>query len=236
MYIEDSKIEQYYAELKEYHEKYLKQYGVKMPRLRNRGEFAKGALILIYLYANFKKPVSKKELTEFMEKYGGSNDVQQARHFGQQQGWYIITGTRGDIECDEYNVHPGEYALISVKEHYPNFTFLKRTDNLSGDDWESIKKQYNNRCATCGSIEGKPNIHYPNVTTQLQKGHKNPNKPLEYGNIIPQCDQCNRQDRNNFVYNNKGRVIKIANPRFVLRSDKATKKAMYDLLKRELEK
>lgn len=70
----------------------------------------------------------------------------------------------------------------------------------------------------------------------MQKGHKNPNKPLEYGNIIPQCDQCNIQDRNNFVYNNKGRVIKIANPRFVLRSDKATKKAMYDLLKRELEK
>lgn len=97
-------------------------------------------------------------------------------------------------------------------------------------------KKYNNRCATCGSIEGEPNIHYPNVTTQLQKGHKNPNKPLEYGNIIPQCDQCNIQDRNNFVYNNKGRVIKIANPRFVLRSDKATKKAMYDLLKRELEK
>lgn len=234
MYIEDSKIEQYYSELKEYHEKYLKQYGVKMPRLRNRDKFAKGALILIYLYANFKKSVSKKELTEFMEKYGGSTDVQQARHFGQQQGWYIITGTRGDIECGEYNVHPGEYALISVKEHYPNFT-LKRIDNLTGDDWESIKKQYNNRCATCGSIEGKPNIHYPNVITQLQKGHKNPNKPLEYGNIIPQCDQCNRQDRNNFVYNNKGRVIKIANPRFVLRSDKSTKKVMYDLLKRELE-
>lgn len=154
-------------------------------------------------------------------------------HLGQQKGWYIISGQRRDKECEEYNVKPGEYALISVEKHYPNFTNLKRTDNLSGDEWEFLKKQYNYRCATCGSVEGEPNIHYPNITTQLQKGHKDPNKSLELGNIIPQCDQCNRQDRNNFVYNDKGRVIKIANPQFVLRSDKKIKKTIYDLLKKD---
>lgn len=68
MYIQDSKIEEYYLELKEYHEKYLKQYGVKLPRLRNQGKFAKGALILIYLYANFKKPVSKKRIDRIYGK------------------------------------------------------------------------------------------------------------------------------------------------------------------------
>lgn len=57
--------------------------------------------------------------------------------------------------------------------------------------------------------------------------------PPVIGNIIPQCDQCNRQDRNNFVYNDKGRVIKIANPQFVLRSDKKIKKTIYDLLKKD---
>lgn len=236
MEIGDSEIEKYYSELKEYHDKYLKEYGVKLPRLLNKGNYAKGALILIYLYANFKKPVSKKELTEFISKYGGSNDVQQARHFGQQQGWYIITGTRGDMECEEYNVKSGEYALISVKEHYPNFTSEKRKSELTGDEWLELKKRYNSRCVTCGSIEGEPNIHYPNIKTKLQKGHKNPNKPLTFKNIIPQCDMCNRQDRNNFIYNDKGRVIKIANPQFILRSDKKTKEKMYELLKNELNK
>lgn len=178
--------------------------------------------------------MSKEDLTNFLGEYGERpNDVQQARHLGQQKGWYIISGQRRDKECEEYNVKPGEYALISVEKHYPNFTNLKRTDNLSGDEWEFLKKQYNYRCATCGSVEGEPNIHYPNITTQLQKGHKDPNKSLELGNIIPQCDQCNRQDRNNFVYNDKGRVIKIANPQFVLRSDKKIKKTIYDLLKKD---
>ena len=234
MYVCDSKLVDYYLELKEYNEKYLKKYGVKLPRLKKGDTYVKDALVLIYLYINFQKPVSKDEITYFLAEYGDrQNDMQQARHLGQQKGWYIITGTRGDMECKEFNVHPGEYALISVKEHYPNFTYLKRIDNLSGDEWESIKARYNYKCATCGSIEGKPNIHYPSKITKLQKGHKNPNKSLEVGNIIPQCDSCNRQDRNNFVYNDKGRVIKIAHPQFVSRSDKKIRRQMYEILKRE---
>ena len=235
MYIKDSDLVKYYNELGEYHENFLKEHGVKMPKLKKNGEYTKNALVLIYLYVFFKKPVSKEELTDFLLEYGlKSNDMQQARHLGQQHGWYIITGQRGDKECEEYNVKPGEYALISVEEYYPNFTNLKRKDDLTKDEWESIKKHYNYRCATCGSIEGKPNIHYPNMITQLQKGHMDPNKPLTANNIIPQCELCNRQDRNNFVYNNKGRVIKIANPRFVLRSNKKVKEDMLELLKRDL--
>ena len=235
MHFDDSELEQYYSELKEYHEKYLKKYGVKLSKLKRGNNYIKDTLVLIYLYANFENSVSKDELTDFLAEYGErQNDMQQARHLGQQKGWYIISGTRGDIECEKYDVHAGEYALISVKKHYPNFTHLKRIDNLKGDEWEAIKAQYNYRCATCGSIEGEPNIHYPSRITQLQKGHKNPKKSLEVGNIIPQCDSCNRQDRNNFVYNDKGRVIKIADPKFVLRSDKETKEKMYKLLKRDL--
>ncbi|MDR2545750.1 MAG: hypothetical protein LBD03_09530 [Methanobrevibacter sp.] len=63
-----------------------------------------------------------------------------------------------------------------------------------------------------------------------------PKKPLTMDNIIPQCSECNRQDRNNFVYNKKGRVIKISDPKFILRSDNETKKEMLELLKDELEK
>lgn len=236
MQVSDSKLMECYSELKEYYEKYLKEYGVKFPNLKIGDTYTKDALVLIYLYLNFQKPVSKEDLTNFLGQYGERpNDVQQARHLGQQKGWYIISGQRHDQECEEYNVKPGEYALISVEKYYPKFTNLKRISNLTGDEWEELKKEYNYRCATCGSVEGEPNLHYPNITTQLQKGHKDPNKPLELGNIIPQCDSCNRQDRNNFVYNDKGRVIKIANPHFVFRSDKNVQKAIYDLLKKDYE-
>lgn len=235
MYIEETNLIKYYTELSRYHDKYLKEYGVKFPRLKNNENYTKDALVLIYLYVNFQKPVSKDELTDFLSLYGDRpNDVQQARHLGQQKGWYIITGTRHDSQCGEFNVKPGQYSLISIKEPYPNFSYLKRNDNLRKEDWDEIKKRFNYKCATCGSIEGESNFHYPNIKTELQKGHKDPNKELTWDNIIPQCEQCNRQDRNNFVYNDKGRVIKIANPEFVLRSDKKIKNEMLKLLKNDL--
>jgi predicted restriction endonuclease len=101
------------------------------------------------------------------------------------------------------------------------------------DDWESIKAQYGHRCATCGSKEGEPNIHYPNTLTRLQVSHKDPDKPLVSGNIIPQCQKCNRADRNNWVYDERGRVIKLANPIVIKRSAKEVRWKVYKLLYEE---
>ena len=42
-----------------------------------------------------------------------------------------------------------------------------------------------------------------------------PKGALEEGNIIPQCEKCNRADRNYWIYNEKGRVVKIANPKVI---------------------
>lgn len=235
MKIEESELEKYYEKLSEYHENYLKEYGVHLPHLYWGGKLTKGALILIYLFKNYKKPVKKEELTAFIEEYGlKSNDSQQGRHFGQQFGWYVITGRRGDSECEKYGVKSGQYALIDLKNHYPKFSKEKRKIDLSDDEWELIKEEYNYRCATCGSKEGEDNFHYPNTKTKLEKGHLNPDKPLTYGNIIPQCSKCNKPDRNYFVYNKKGRVIKISDPSFVLKSTNKVKKEMLRLLKEEL--
>lgn len=232
MKLSNEQLKTIYEELKEYHEKYLKKYGVTLPNLTRNNQYSKYALVLIYLYKNYQKKVTKDELTNFIAEYYGErpNDVQQARHLGAQKGWYIISGTRNDVECERFNVNSGEYALISLTEPYPNFTNLRRSSNLNEDEWENIKKEYDYRCATCGSKEGEKNFHY-NSITRLQKGHMDPNKPLELGNIIPQCSECNRQDRNYFIFNKKGRVIKIADPRFVLKSNESTQKAMYNLLK-----
>ena len=100
-------------------------------------------------------------------------------------------------------------------------------------EWENLKKQYGYRCVTCGSEEGKPNIHWSNTITRLQKAHKDPNKPLVAGNIIPQCEKCNRASRNNWVYDERGRVIKLANPNVIKRSDKEVRWKVYEILYEE---
>ena len=89
---------------------------------------------------------------------------------------------------------------------------------------------YNYRCATCGSKEGEKNFLYPASVTTLQQGHKDPSKPLTMDNTIPQCPFCNRASRNYFVFDNKGRVEKINDPQFVLRSSKDIQKEMLKLL------
>ena len=38
-----------------------------------------------------------------------------------------------------------------------------------------------------------------------------PTKDLVKGNIIPQCQICNRPDKNRWIYDSFGRVIDIAN-------------------------
>ncbi len=224
-------IEQYYKEISYSWDKYLKQYGVKLPGLKLKNEYSKNSLVLIYLYSKIGQKVSKQELTEFLKSMGcDSNDVQQARHLAQQSGWYILSGTRKDYECQKYNINAGEYLLKNINEPYPSFKILKRTETLNANTWEELKNIYNNRCATCGSKEGESNFLYPASITQLQQGHKDPSKPLTIDNTIPQCPFCNRASRNYFVFDNKGRVEKIYDPHFILRSDKEIQEMMLKLL------
>ena len=232
----DDEIEGAYEELKEIHEKNLKQFGVKLPKLKKGDKFAIGALVLIYLYKKFNHKVTKTELTDFVRKfYPKVNDVQPGRHLANKNGWYIVSGQRGDLEAKKLGLGSGDYQFISLEKPYPHFSRMKRVINLSGDDWEELKEYYDFRCANCGSKEGEPNFHYPNTITTLHKGHMDPRKALEIDNTIPQCEKCNRPDRNYFVYDERGRVIKIADPKFILKSDEKIKKEMYEFLKLEYE-
>ena len=56
---------------------------------------------------------------------------------------------------------------------------------------------------------------------------------LVAGNIIPQCQKCNRGDRNRWVYDEKGRVIKLADANFVRNFDKEVKEKIYKILHNE---
>ena len=227
----DSEIKCLYSKIVNMHNKYLKKYDVKLPKFKNGNKYTLNALVLIYLYKKIGQVVTKQELTEFLKNMGYEvNDVQQARHLAQQSGWYILSGTRGDLECQKFNVGAGEYLLKTLEKPYPSYQNLKRTEILNANSWEELKKMYNNRCATCGSKEGEYNYLYPASITTLQQGHKDPSKPLTIDNTIPQCPFCNRASRNYFVFDNKGRVEKIYNPHFVLRSEKSIQKIMLQLL------
>lgn len=229
--MKEDKIKKLYNEIQKKHKKYLSKYNVKMPKLYSNKKFTINALVLIYLYDHINCIVSKQELTDFLRTMGFDiNDVQQARHLAQQSGWYILSGTRGDYECKSLGIKAGEYMLKTIDEPYPSYKKLKRTESLNASSWDELKKIYNYRCATCGSKEGEPNFLYPASITTLQQGHKNPSLPLTLENTIPQCPFCNRASRNYFVFDNKGRVEKIYDPHFILRSEKEIQLAMLKLL------
>ncbi len=225
-------IKSIYKMLCEFYEKYLKSYGVKLPKLYDsKGNFTKDALVLVYLAYDYPKTrkVTKEELTKFVRSYyPNTNDVQQARHLGAQSGWWIVAGGRDNIVL---KIKRGSYQLYTLEEPYPGFKKGHRISET--DDWEEIKAMYNYRCATCGSQENKPHFHWPATKTKLQKAHMNPNKPLVNGNIIPQCQKCNRADRNRWVYDEKGRVIKLADANFVKNFDKDVREKIYKILYKE---
>jgi uncharacterized protein CbrC (UPF0167 family) len=225
----ESEINELYNQIAEsYLNNNLAEKGVVLPNLKKGSTYTKDALTLVYLFKKINQGVSKGELTGFInEYYPGTNDVQQARHLAAQKGWYILSGTRGDANS---GLKSGEYKLVSVEIPYLEFTNGRRKSVLGTDSWEGLKEKYNYRCATCGSKEGEEHYYNPSLVTKLQKGHKNPNLPMDISNIIPQCSWCNRAYRNYFCFDETGRVSAVNDPNFILKSNKEVQKKMIELL------
>lgn len=210
--LSDAQINKIWAIISSNHAKYLHDKGVSLPKLKNKqGAYTKDALVLVALAYGYPKTeiVSKAELTEFMKYYYPDVvDVQQGRHLGMQKGWNIVSGQRGDEASKKFNVPAGSYKLVDLKNTHPAF-IQERREGFKGD-WNGLKAQYGNRCACCGAKEGEKHWLRKGVTVQLQQGHMDPNLPLVEGNIIPQCQICNRPDRNRWIYDKTGRAIEIA--------------------------
>lgn len=231
----DADIQTTYAMVADYHGRYLAPKGVKLPELRRAdGQYTQTALVLVYLARGYPdtRTVSKSELTEFMRTFFPQvNDVQQARHLAAQQGWYILSGSRNDDRTLE--LPPGEYKLASLEEAYPGFRDQRRADPAGPDYWENLKRAYGDRCACCGSKEGEPHLRWPETVTRLQKGHMDPTRPPEPGNLIPQCESCNRADRDFWFYDDKGRVVGVANPSVIDHSPEEVQRQIYERLRRK---
>ena len=201
---------------------------MRLPKLRRGQEYTKDALTLVYLAYHYPdtRIVTKEELTAFIRLYDPNVlDVQQARHLGAQKGWFILSGTRSDNTS--VCLHPGEYLLKTLERPYPGFTAERRGACLDDDTWEALKRAYGYRCACCGCQEGAPHRYWKNQIVHLQKGHMDPSKPLTADNTIPQCEICNRPDRNYWVYDKKGRVIKIANPKVIDSASELVQRDIY---------
>lgn len=227
-------LQKIYESLRVAHEKHLRVKGVKLPALLDaNNNYTKDALVLIYLargYPNRHRVVTKSELTAFVRQYYPDiNDVQQARHLGAQKGWWVCAGGRDNVVVE---LERGEYQLYSLIKPYPGFTGVR--PGVTGGAFKDIKKRYGYRCATCGSEENKPHLHWRGTKTVLQKAHMDPSQKTRVaGNIIPQCQKCNRADRNNWVYDKKGRVVAVANAAVIRRSAVDVKKQMLRILKKE---
>ena len=224
-------IEDTYKKLQKYHKKYLLPHGVVLPSLKRANKYTKDALALVYLAYGYPKTkvISKAELTEFMQThFPNMTDVQQGRMLAKQKGWYILSGRRND-NCS-INIPNNHYYLESLEKYYPGFTKERREELFGGDYWENLKASYNNYCACCGSKEGYFHRYNKTVIVKLEKGHMDPSKPLEPGNIIPQCSSCNRADKNKWIYNKEGRVVGIANETVIDNCNETTKQAIYKRL------
>ena len=59
----------------------------------------------------------------------------------------------------------------------------------------------------------------------------NPNKPDDISNIIPQCPFCNQAYKDDYVFDEKGRVKSVASIGPIKRAGRAVQKMIYEHLK-----
>lgn len=205
-----------YKELTKLHRQHLAQYGVKLPT-----KSAHKWVWLAMLYHYKGEYVHKDDISEAVEKvFPSAGKDQQVRHL-KRDGWYIEN-------------KQGTHALVTLEKPSPEFqTELKRrSGRLSASDFDDIKQIFNNCCATCGAGEGKPNVRYGQDLVELQQGHRDPDEPSDdLGNIIPQCQFCNRAYRSDFAFDEKGRVDAVASVRPVKKAKEHVKKAIWEYLR-----
>lgn len=227
IYMSREEIDQWWNILVTEHATYLEQYGIKLPQMDTAR-----ALQLIYLKKYEGKLVHKDTISAFVGtiiKDAGKD--QQVRHLGSS-GWYILNKS-DKIQNSEEIVPSGYHILITTESPKPSYLNkqLKRAGRMSAVNFNQLKVVYNSRCATCGSPEGRPNFQSPDTRTILQQGHKNPHHALSLENSIPQCQFCNQVYKDNYVFDDKGRVRAVASIAPVVSAEKSVRDDIYQALK-----
>lgn len=218
-----------YGELALKHKAHLAEYGVKLPQLMNGQFYSQKALTLICLYQNMGQPVTKAEITKFCLENGAkpSPDI-QPRHLATQDGWNILLKRNREIGTESWP--QSSYGLINVNAPKLGFRSSRREGVLDDQSWSDVCTTFKHRCATCGSPEGEANYRDLNSITKLEKGHCDPSLPLTLENCIPQCQKCNRDLGNEWVWDVNGKPRAIHDPRLISRSSKEVKREVLRIL------
>ena len=210
-----------WQDLQRIHRTHLAQHKVKLPE-----EGTAKALWLGVLWACRDRPVHKAEMSAIAQReLGGPPVDQQVRHL-KRDGWNIVPVKRGEHQlADPYQPSP-EYANAQAR----------RQGQLNAATFDDLKRAFDHRCATCGAVEGEPDPRYGRDRVQLQQGHRDPSKPAaDRLNIIPQCQFCNRQYRDDFVFDEKGRAHAIAGLGPVRRASREVQRKAWEFLKEKFD-
>lgn len=213
------------------HAQFLRKYGVRLPKPGTQK-----LLSLIYLYRHMGALVPVKDVCAFIERYtpAGAKD-KQPRHL-KYDGWHIALGGKAaDLlpvaaafkdASGVYLARPagarvpnGHLMLVSDSAPSPDFVLGKRSGTIDRSSWESLCASYAHRCAVCGK-----------GGCALERGHKDPSKGLDAGNLLPMCSHCNNHASKDLVFDDAGRVQAVASERFVASASLATRMRIFDAL------
>ena len=229
IFMSPEEIEKWWTTLETEHATSLSKYSVELPK-KGSGK----ALWLVFLRKNMGKPVHKDVISSFVNSVNHeSGKDQQVRHLAAD-GWYVLN--KGDeIPNEDGTLKSGFHMLVTTKSPKPTFIFksLKRANRLIASDFEQLKAVYDFRCATCGSQEDKPHFIEPDKRTELHQGHMNPHKALTLENSIPQCQVCNGVYQDDFIFNDKGRIIAVASVNPVIKAERDIREKIKKILDKE---
>ena len=206
---------------------YLISYSLKIPTI-NSNKF----LQLLCLRINKNKLVSKEVISKFVRYFNKDASVdQQSRHLGSQDFFYVLNA-REKIPNIDMIVPVGYHILITLETPHPKYIHAssKRAGRLAARNFDELKRVYNNRCATCGSLGNKPHFYDASKKTLLQQGHIDPLKTLTIDNIIPQCQLCNQIYKDNFVFDEQGRVTAVASLEPIRKANQSIKEEILNFL------
>lgn len=231
--IEEPEIQILYDQCKALHEKHLKTSGIKFPELKNGNGFISKALQIVALYKYQGSLIHKDTIAQWIKKYIPEigNDV-QVRHLSSQNGFNTLNSLE-KIPGSNQKVPSGCHVLLDLKNVSPNYQPNKRIKTLTDSEWEIIKDHNDNKCVSCGAKEGEAHPKFPNKITQLQKGHKDPTKPVDKKNVIPQCQVCNQQSKDIFVFDKSNeKIVSIGRggTRLVYSAEEDVKKEVFENL------
>lgn len=212
-----AELQKSWNDLRDIHTEYLKKHAVKIPKHERYDQVAKSIwLAVLHFYKN--EPVHKDLISDVCQRDRPTlGRDQQVRHL-KRDGWKL-TGSGGCHQLDPYQ--PSLEWLNESTRH---------ERRLNATTFAELKKQYGNKCATCGAMEGRPDSRYGEDIVLLQQGHMNPHQAAGKGNIIPQCQFCNRAYRRDFVFDEKGRAHAVADIGPVQRATSDVKRRIFEWL------